>query len=162
MGVYHWNCHGLVFLVLANRKCLVSVGGIYFMYCSDLEHGTWNTTRINLGTSSVYHVHVTLGIRVNPSHHIISFCSYADDTQLYLSFKPPDTRKLALHSCLHDIKCRMSQNLLKCNSDKTEALSIGPEHVSKQIQPLPCPLIPNIKSAKKTLGVILDNNLSLE
>ena len=52
---------------------------------------------------------------------------YADDTQLYLSFKPGDTNSIAaakttIEQCVTDIKQWMSSNMLKLNQDKTEVL----------------------------------------
>ena len=52
---------------------------------------------------------------------------YADDTQLYISFRPLDPDSLALsisniQNCFSEIKCWMTVNLLKLNGDKTELL----------------------------------------
>ena len=148
----YWSCIGLVFLVPHQQEFFCFCRGIHLKNCT---YKTWSATRINLGTCSLHPVHVTLGD--------ISFHSYADDTQLYLSFKPPDTSKLtSLHNCLHDIKNWMSLNFLQFNSDKTEVLIIGPDHISKHIQPLIGPLTPNTKTVTNILGVILGNILSLE
>ena len=52
---------------------------------------------------------------------------YADDTQLYASFKPSDSASADfivgnIESCFREIKIWMDQNLLKLNEDKTELL----------------------------------------
>ena len=57
---------------------------------------------------------------------------YADDTQLYWSFKLHDQvpSVQAIESCLNDIDAWMLANMLKPNRsrDKTELLVIGPKH----------------------------------
>jgi hypothetical protein len=52
---------------------------------------------------------------------------YADDTQLYFSFKPlysddPTFSKSKVEACVKDILVWMTANRLKLNSDKTELL----------------------------------------
>ena len=52
---------------------------------------------------------------------------YADDTQLYISFRPLDptsftARICDIQNCFQEIKIWMSANLLKLNGDKTELL----------------------------------------
>lgn len=51
----------------------------------------------------------------------LSLHSYADDTQLYLSFPPQ-----SLVNCLHEIKVWMSFNLLRLNSNKTVLIVVAP------------------------------------
>ena len=56
-----------------------------------------------------------------------NFHCYADDTQLYLSFKPNETNRVAtFQACLKDIKMCMMHFLLMLNSDKTETIVFGP------------------------------------
>ena len=63
--------------------------------------------------------------------HGITFYSYADDTQLYLSMKPNDcTPVTKLVACLSDIKNWMTNNFLCLNSDKTEVMLIGPKNLT--------------------------------
>ena len=52
---------------------------------------------------------------------------YADDTQLYIAFRPNDKASkndiiLRIQKCFSEIKMWMSNNLLKLNGDKTEFL----------------------------------------
>ena len=66
------------------------------------------------------------------NHHF-----YADDSQIYLSFKPSAggeqaTSKLRLESCIHDVNNWMSANTLTLNHDKTELLVL---HVRHRLQP---------------------------
>ena len=60
----------------------------------------------------------------------ISFRFYADDIQLYCSFKLHDQAASvqAFESSLNDIDAWMLANMLKLNRDKTELLVIGPKH----------------------------------
>ena len=60
----------------------------------------------------------------------ISFHFYADDIQLYCSFKLHDQAASvqAIVSCLNDIVSWMLANMLKLKRDKTELLVIGPKH----------------------------------
>ena len=62
--------------------------------------------------------------------HLPDAHCYADDSQLYLSFKPGNVscEKIALHAmelCIADIKTWMLSDKLKLNSEKTEFLIIG-------------------------------------
>jgi len=50
---------------------------------------------------------------------------YADDSQLYLSFKPADGTSLAKHNigkCCDDIRNYLACNMLKLSEDKTEVV----------------------------------------
>ena len=62
--------------------------------------------------------------------HGLSCHFYADDTQLYCSFKLhyQAASVQAIESCLNDIDEWMLANMLKLNRDKTELLVIGPKH----------------------------------
>ena len=60
----------------------------------------------------------------------VSFHSYADDTQLYISFQPGDSVSETaavsrLEVCVHEIRHWMLQNKLKFNDSKTELLLLG-------------------------------------
>ena len=60
----------------------------------------------------------------------MSFQSYADDEQIYLSFSPiqpggKDKCLQSLGACISDICLWMRTNLLKLNDDKTELIVLG-------------------------------------
>ena len=62
-------------------------------------------------------------------NHNLDFHLYADDTQLYISFKPCDsisrqTTIPQVEACIKDIKTWMTNNLLKLNDDKTELIIV--------------------------------------
>ena len=59
--------------------------------------------------------------------HLPDAHTYADDTQLYLSFKPTATSRqadaiAAMEACIKDIRAWMSRNKLMLNSGKTELM----------------------------------------
>ena len=65
--------------------------------------------------------------------HNIMFHSYADDTQLYLSFSPTKAEGFhalsCLMKCVSEIELWMKANLLKLNTEKTEILILGTKSV---------------------------------
>ena len=100
--------------------------------------------------------------------HQIKFHLYADDTQLYISFKPRNqaTAENALQrlsACISDIKVWLNMNKLKLNDDKTEVLVIGRK---KQIAKVSITSLRigssdvNITKSARNIGVIQDSNLS--
>ena len=93
--------------------------------------------------------------------HSISYHSYADDTQIYLSLSPDDLSPMdSLYQCFTDINTWMSQNFLQLNTEKTEVITFGKEN---QRNKLAAQL--NTKGFKavdsvRNLGVILDSDLT--
>ena len=71
-----------------------------------------------------------LGDICQKSWPIMSLNFYADDTQLYCSFKLHDQAASVqeIESCLNDNDAWMLANMLKLNRDKTELPVIGPKH----------------------------------
>ena len=102
--------------------------------------------------------------------HLSNAHGYADDHQIYLSFKPVNqkSQEEALHAiqnCVNDVRKWMLVNKLKINDSKTEFLIIGSKHQLNKIT------IDSIKigdseikpvTSVKNLGVLIDNNLSME
>ncbi|KAL9958479.1 hypothetical protein ACROYT_G035496 [Oculina patagonica] len=98
-------------------------------------------------------------------YHQVKFHLYADDTQLYLTFKsPPEMAKTAMEACVRDIDTWMTANMLKMNRDKTELLVLKARH-----RPLPpltsisvCDEDIDLSSKARNIGVIFDTSMSME
>ena len=95
---------------------------------------------------------------------------YADDTQLYISFKPKDgaaqTDSLELiERCLTDIERWMRVNMLKLNSEKTEVVLFTSKHNAMQMENVTVRVgdtdITSVNSVKN-LGVIFDSAMNME
>ena len=101
--------------------------------------------------------------------HGLSFHLYADDTQLYLTFRPSpigrlENAKEAIQNCTRDIAIWMRTNKLKLNDEKTDLLVLSARHRpqididyitigSEQIRP---------SVTVSNLGTIFDNYLTME
>ena len=100
--------------------------------------------------------------------HRLNTMSYADDTQLYIvckTMRKPSAITRFEH-CLNDIKVWYTQNMLKCNSSKTDLLHFKSKFRTSTFSASPITLMFDGKqlSQKTTatnLGVILDAQLTM-
>ena len=101
--------------------------------------------------------------------HNVSFHSYADDTQLYVSFNPKiagaaETALAKLEQCIAGIKEWMNQNKLKLNNDKTEFFIAG-SYQSLQKLPKVQLKVADIHIEPscniRNLGIIFDSNMTM-
>jgi hypothetical protein len=98
------------------------------------------------------------------NHHF-----YADDGQLYLSFKPTNSvsQKDALRcveNCLVEIVSWMNSNMLKINADKTEVIVFTSQKNENHIESISVKIGEDIKPSKcvRNLGAFLDSKMSME
>ena len=91
---------------------------------------------------------------------------FADDTQLNHSDSVSnyDQMLLSLQDCVSEIKSWMSQNRLKLNDDKTEALRLLPPSVSASSLPQSLSLGTTLSFSNhvRDLGFFLDENLTMQ
>ena len=97
----------------------------------------------------------------------IEFHSYADDTQLYIAFKPDekDITIQQLELCIAKIRSWMIENKLKLNDDKTEFLLISSPHNKKNFDSMSIHIgTETVKAANsaRNLGVVMDSLLNME
>ena len=99
----------------------------------------------------------------------MDFHTYADDVQIYISFKPTsDDSSSAVHTlenCVTDIREWMDTNKLKLNDSKTEAILFGRKlHTSSlsvnSVTIGNCQT--NFCASARDLGIILDSELSMK
>uniref|UniRef100_A0A3B3HCK7 Reverse transcriptase domain-containing protein n=1 Tax=Oryzias latipes TaxID=8090 RepID=A0A3B3HCK7_ORYLA len=97
------------------------------------------------------------------SFNDISYHFYADDIQLYVSFKPQDVFKIqTLQKCLDSVKSWMNHNFLQLNEAKTEVIVCAPDSCLPKIIHELGSLASFIKPSVRNLGVTLDPVLSLD
>jgi hypothetical protein len=101
--------------------------------------------------------------------HLPSVQSYADDTQLYLSFRPSsessaDNAIKAIEASIVDLRAWMSSHYLQLNDAKTEFMIIGSQHQLSKVN-IEGVLVGSsvIKPAEsvRNLGTWFDNTMSM-
>ena len=103
-------------------------------------------------------------LKYNLNYHV-----YADDTQLYITFKssqePADSCITTPEKCIQEIRSWMRQNFLKLNDQKTEFLLFGSR---QQLSKVSLPFITigdsqiTPSSQARNLGVIFDSTMTLK
>jgi len=100
-------------------------------------------------------------------HHGLSYHFYADDTQLYVSFKSKNSTTLEesikrLERCLIDVETWMCNSLLKLNRDKTEMIFLAPKNaLPENVSMLIGNTVITSTSSVRNLGVTFDSTLNM-
>jgi hypothetical protein len=103
--------------------------------------------------------------------HGVNYHIFADDTQIYLFFKPgndldQDRAITQIQSCIRDIKLWMSSNFLKLNEEKTEVLFIQSKHSKQSVHQSQTMNIGNaaveVTQSARNLGVIFYSSLDMD
>jgi len=107
------------------------------------------------------------GLYKTIERHLPQVHGYADDNQLYLTFKPgEDSERVALEAmeaCVHDVRSWMIHNKLKINDSKTEFIILGTKHSLSHVNASSITVgTASIEATDKVknLGVYIDNILS--
>ena len=102
--------------------------------------------------------------------HLPHVHTYADDTQLYLAFKPDSAVNAldavnAMELCIRDLRTWMLHDKLKLNDNKTEFILIGTRQQLAKVDGISLCVgdskVSPVKSAKN-LGTWIDSNLNLK
>lgn len=99
-----------------------------------------------------------------PSVHLpSSFHLFANDLQLYCSFKSSEAHKLiSLFSCLSNVRQRLSDISLHLKTEKTETHIVAPEGAMNSIKQHLGNPSSSVKSKIRNLGVCFDESMSLK
>ena len=100
-------------------------------------------------------------------YHGIGYHIYADDTQLYLSFKcdNPSATLSKLNKCISDIRVWMIKNKLKINDSKTEFIVFRSPQAKQDLSSLSVSVGDSViaqSSKVRDLGVIFDQFLNFD
>lgn len=94
-------------------------------------------------------------------YHNISYHSYADDTQLYISVSPHDSTPLhSLSDCIQQVNQWMSQNFLQLNAEKTEVIVFGPKNTRLEVCSQLNSMTLKATDQARNLGVVMDSDLN--
>ena len=99
--------------------------------------------------------------------HGVSYHMYADDSQVYITFKSDDLEDLeiargTLEQCIVDVNNWMLQNNLKLNQDKSELIVMHAKHrlqpSLESIQVGESTIVPS--DSARNIGVIFDSHIT--
>ena len=94
-------------------------------------------------------------------YHNISYHTYADDTQLYITVSPDDYSPLyLLNKCIVEINTWMCQNFLQLNTEKTEIVVFGPKEQRSIVSAHLDAMTLKPTNQARNLGVVLDSDLN--
>ena len=172
-------------ILLERLQSCIGVGGTALKWCSSYLFG--RNQRVCIGDSVSDPVYLnysvpqgsvlgpqwfliyTYPLRNIVSKYNLSYHSYADDTQLYMSFKPSqkdaDTCISCLEDCIRDIRLWMKHNFLKLNDDKSEFILFGSHQQLAKVS------VPHVEIGGssvpssivvRNLGVMFDSAMSLK
>ena len=103
--------------------------------------------------------------------HGLTYHLYADDTHLYMAFKPSDVTSKCdaisrIEVCVADIRIWMNDNFVKLNDDKTELLIITTHEELSKISDISIKVgdqsISPSEDPPRNLGVIFDSTCCLD
>ena len=98
--------------------------------------------------------------------HDMNYHFYADDSQLYISFKTSclndmEFSKSKMEACVRDIDLWMLRNRLKLNQDKTEVLVFSSSYRPSLDNLMIVDEIVSCSPMTRNIGVVFDNSLSM-
>uniref|UniRef100_A0A3P9NVX9 Reverse transcriptase domain-containing protein n=1 Tax=Poecilia reticulata TaxID=8081 RepID=A0A3P9NVX9_POERE len=144
---------------LVGRTFSVSVGNVV----SDSAGLLWGVPQGSVLGPVLFLLYLLPLSRVIQKFSEVSYHLYADDLQLYCSFKPSEPHKLcALTSCLAEVTKWFTENSLLLNSNKTETLIVAPDSAVPGIKQHLGNLSCTVKSNLRNLGVFMDGAMSME
>ena len=145
---------------LKNRKFKVTINGKH-SEPGCMKYGVPQGTILGPMLFVVY----TLTLQYILEFHNVSYHFYADDTQIYFKCDTKDHCISKLNVIIQAVQSWMHKRKLKLNTDKTNVMVVGNTQKLRNLD-LPGTLLldqtdVNLSSKLKNLGVILDQNLTL-
>jgi len=151
---------------LSGRSFTVSVGDKYSSPCF-----LWFGVPQGSILGPILFILYTKALSAIAKKHGLIIQLYADDSQLYIGFKPANNEVLTsvasrLEACLKEIMVWMTTNFMKLNMEKTQIINLGTNNVLKKSDPM-CINVGGTQVLSSdfdeviSLGVKIDPNLNM-